>query len=140
MEAYRFNPEGAVYFITFSVVEWLPVFVSEHTCGIISESFRHCHHNMGLRINAYVIMPTHLHAILFDERFDAKRLEKSILAFRKFTGRQLCDYCADHRPACFSERLRAAAGPDRERRFSSAGYWGEERNGTAEVPLSALDW
>jgi hypothetical protein len=29
MERYRIQPEAAVYFVTYSVVEWLPVFVFE---------------------------------------------------------------------------------------------------------------
>jgi len=38
MERYRFYPEGAVYFVSFSVVDWLPVFVSGAACGIITDS------------------------------------------------------------------------------------------------------
>ena len=29
MERYRFYSDGTLYFVTFSVVDWLPVFVSE---------------------------------------------------------------------------------------------------------------
>jgi hypothetical protein len=59
MERYRFHSEGVVYFVTFSVVEWLPVFVSERAFKIVTESLNFCHRKKGLRINAYVIMPTH---------------------------------------------------------------------------------
>ena len=48
--------------------------------------------------------------IVFDEAFDAQRLERSLVDFRKFTGRQLADYCAEHLPGCFTDTLRAAAG------------------------------
>jgi hypothetical protein len=55
--------------------------------------------------------------VQFHESFGAKSLENIVTDFRKFTGRQLCDYCERHAPACFSETFRKAAGDDRQRRF-----------------------
>ena len=117
MERYRIQPDAAVYYVTYSVVDWLPVFISGAACGIVADSFNFCHERKGLRINAYVIMPTHIHAIVFDGSYDSRRLEATLTDFRKFTGRTLSDYCANHMPRCFADTLRAAAGADRERRF-----------------------
>jgi len=117
VERYRFHSDGAVYFVTFSVVEWLPVFVSEEAFTIVADSLNFCYDKKGLRTNAYVIMPTHFHAIMFHESFDPKSLENVVTDFRKFTGRQLCDYCEQRMPACFAETFREAAGDDRQRRF-----------------------
>ena len=117
MERYRVCPDAALYFVTYSVVDWLPVFVSEVACRIVTESLDFCHQNKALRTSAYVIMPTHFHGIFFNADFDADRLRQSLADFRKFTGRQLCDYCAAHMPSCFSETLREAAIADRQRRF-----------------------
>jgi hypothetical protein len=117
MECYRIGPDAAVYFVTYSVVEWLPVFVSDSFCNIITNSLSYCHDHKLLRVNAYVIMPTHLHAIVFDSEYDSRRLENTMTDFRKFTGRTLSDICAKHMPRCFTETLRAAAPDDRERRF-----------------------
>src|ERR1022692_1109512 len=88
MERYRISDDVAIYFVTMTVVEWLPVFVSEATCRIIAESLNFCHVRKGLRIHAYVIMPTHLHAILFFERLDPLALKATLTDFRKFTGRK----------------------------------------------------
>jgi putative transposase len=73
MERYRFYPDGAVYFVTFSVVDWLPVFISEPACKIVSESLNFCHTKKGLRTNAYVIMPTHFHGIFFHDHSTPRR-------------------------------------------------------------------
>jgi REP element-mobilizing transposase RayT len=116
MERYRFHADGALFYVTFSVVEWLPVFVSEASCKIVTESLNFCHHRKGLRIYAYVIMPTHLHAIMFHTSFLAEPLERVLTDFRKFTGRQLAEFTNSHLPACFGDTLRAAAGGDREHR------------------------
>jgi putative transposase len=108
MERYRFHSDGALFYVTFSVVDWLPIFVSEAACKIVTESLNFCHCQKGLRINAYVIMPTHLHAILFHANFQAKALEQVVTDFRKFTGRRLADFCAQHMPACFQSVLGSA--------------------------------
>jgi putative transposase len=76
-----------------------------------------CHRQKSLRINAYVIMPTHLHLIAFDADWDAERLARTLTDFRKYTGRQLSDYCAHHGSKCLLETLRTQALADRERRF-----------------------
>jgi putative transposase len=117
MERYRLHDDGAVYFFTFSVVQWLPVFVSEEAFKIVADSLNYCHGKKGLRINAYVIMPTHFHAILFHETLKIEYLERVVTDFRKFTGRRLCDFGQTHLPPCFTEAFRNAAGEDRERRF-----------------------
>jgi putative transposase len=117
MESYKFHSDGALFYLTFSIIDWLPVFVSADACQIVVGSLNFCHAQKGLRINAFVIMPTHLHLICFDERFDASSLETTITEFRKFTGRRIADFCARHMPACFNEAFRAAAGADRNRRI-----------------------
>jgi putative transposase len=77
MERYRFHSDGVLFYVTFSVVDWLPIFVSETACKIETESLNFCHRQKGLRVNAYVIMPTHLHAILFHADFQAKALDRA---------------------------------------------------------------
>jgi hypothetical protein len=51
-----------LYYVTFSVVEWLPVFIDQAACKIITDSLNFCTETKSLGVNAYVIMPTHLHA------------------------------------------------------------------------------
>jgi REP element-mobilizing transposase RayT len=117
MERYRIHPDAALYFCTFSIVDWLPVFVSERPCQIVADSLRFCHEQKQLGIDAFVLMPTHLHLIVFDRDWNTLRLQQTLAEFRKFTGRQLADFCATGMPAFFSASLSAAAGDDRKRRF-----------------------
>jgi putative transposase len=144
MERYRIHSEAAVYFVTYSVVDWLPVFVSESACRIVTESLGFCHREKGLRVNAYVIMPTHLHAIFFDKDFDCPRLQASLADFRKFTGRSLSDFCSERMPPCFAETLCARATIDRDRRFwqpsrhpeaiETERFWGQKLDYLHENP------
>jgi REP element-mobilizing transposase RayT len=133
VERYRITSDAVVYFVTFSVVEWLPVFVTEAACRIVTESLSFCHEQNSLGVNAFVIMPTHMHAILFDRGFDSQRLQKTITDFRKFTGRRLCDFCDSQLPRCFGDALRASSREDRER-----GFWQPSRH--PEAILSETFW
>jgi REP element-mobilizing transposase RayT len=117
MERYRIYSDAAVYYVTYSVVEWLPIFVTEATFRIVADSLTFCHRQKHLRVNAYVIMPTHLHIIVFDAEYKSDRLAQSLTDFRKFTGRGLSDHCSGHFPPCFAQTLRDEATTDRERRL-----------------------
>jgi REP element-mobilizing transposase RayT len=117
MERYRIVAEVGLYYVTFTVVEWLPVFIDEAACKIITDSLNFCIQHKSLRVNAYVIMPTHLHAIVFDVEFNAERLKHTLDDMRKFNGRQLLDYSGKHFPKCFGAEFQEHAGKDRERRF-----------------------
>jgi REP element-mobilizing transposase RayT len=117
MERYRLHPEAAAYYLTYAIVEWLPLLVSQATCTIITDSLAFCHRDKHLRINAYVIMPTHMHLIVFDAALDLERLLRTLADFRKYTGRQLSEYCTRQGPKCFLETLRSQATADRERRL-----------------------
>jgi putative transposase len=117
LECYRIVEGVGLYFVTFTVVERLPVFIPEATCKIVTASFNLCAQNKYLRIQSYVIMPTHLHAILFDQEFNSERLKHTLDDLRKFTGKQLADHCMEHMPNCFTETFQRHAGDDRQRRF-----------------------
>jgi len=179
MERFRIEQGVDIYFVTFSVVEWLPVFITQEACLVITDSLNFCHEHKGLRINAVVIMPTHMHAILFDAEGDAGSLKEALQAFRSFTAHKLVDYCQRNMPSCFCAQFSAAGRKDDVRRFwqptqhpegitsekfhrqkvdyihdnprrkglvrdavdwrfSSAGFWLEER--PSDVTLTAIEW
>jgi putative transposase len=145
MERYRILEGVSVYFVTFTIVDWLPVFIDELTCKIITNSLSFCIKNKNLRVNAYVVMPNHLHAIVFDGDFNSERLKHTLDDFRKFTGRQLADTCEAHFSPIFSEVFRKAAGEDRQRRvwqptqhpegIISEQFWQQKVNYIHENPV-----
>jgi REP element-mobilizing transposase RayT len=117
MERYRIVEDVALYYITFTVVDWLPVFIDETACMIVTERLNFCIRNKFLGVNAYVIMPTHLHAILFDIQFNSERLKHTLDDMRKFTGRQLVEHARQHLPPIFMKSFEEQAGKDRQHRF-----------------------
>ena len=47
------------------------------------------HKKQVFGVNAYMIMPTRLHAIVFDVQLSSEQLKHTLDDMRKFTGRQL---------------------------------------------------
>ena len=117
LERYQIHAEAGLYLCTFSVTDWLPVFVTEKSCQIITDSLAYCQQHKQLGLDAFVIMPTHLHVIVFDREWNSTRLEQTLVDFRKFTGRVLAQFCGESMPLCFAAALSAAAGDDRDHRF-----------------------
>jgi putative transposase len=81
MERYRIVADVGLYYVTFTIVEWLPVFIDEAACRIVTDSLNFCIRKKCLGVNAYVIMPTHFHAIVFDIEFNSERLKHSVPSF-----------------------------------------------------------
>src|SRR4051812_2037785 len=57
------NPEG-IYFVSFSVVFWIDVFISRCYKDIFVESLKFCIANKGLRVHAWCLMSSHVHLII----------------------------------------------------------------------------
>ncbi len=125
MDRYRITEGIGVYFITFTIVDWLPVLIDEPPISILIESLRFCIEQKGLRINAYVIMPNHMHAVVFDANFDPKILKQTLTSFRKFTGQQLSNYVDTHFSESLASVLRNPNRADRDRQFWQPGWHAE---------------
>lgn len=125
MSQYCFVEGVYVYFVTFTVVDWLPIFVSPEPIQIIVDSLKFCIAQKGLRIHSYVIMPNHIHLIVFDARFDNEHLLQTLINFRKFTGHQLAQFADENLPASISGILQDHTGKDRQRQVWQTGWHAE---------------
>ncbi len=60
---YEIKNEEGLYFVTFTVIRWIDVFIRKKYRDIIIESLKFCQNNKGLLLYAYCIMSSHLHLI-----------------------------------------------------------------------------
>jgi putative transposase len=81
---YRINDRAQAHFITATILNWLPVFTTSGCCDVIVRSFAYCREHKALRIYAWVILDTHLHAIVA-----GPDLANTIGNLKKFTAREL---------------------------------------------------
>jgi REP element-mobilizing transposase RayT len=60
---YKIIDTDKIYFITATIIEWLPVFTRKPYFEVLIDSFNYSRTNKGLKIYAYVIMDNHFHLI-----------------------------------------------------------------------------
>jgi putative transposase len=84
---YQIRDQHAIYFITFSVVEWVDVFSRSLYSNIIVESLTFCQRNKGLKIHGWCIMSNHLHLIVSTN--PPNTLSDVLRDFKKFTSNQI---------------------------------------------------
>ncbi len=81
---YKFVEQDALYFLTCTIVDWLPTFQSPAYFEIITNSLTYCRKNKNMRLYAYVIMENHLHLVA-----GAPDLSRVIKEFKSFTAREI---------------------------------------------------
>ncbi len=83
---YRIWEKEYPYFLTCTVVAWLPVFTRPETAQIVLDSWRFLREHGRMRLYGYVILENHVHLIAA-----AADLSKEMKDFKSFTARQIID-------------------------------------------------
>jgi len=85
---YKIHSKGPQhpYFITSTIVAWIPVFTHKDHFEILAASPAYCRREMDMRLYAYVIMDNHIHLIA-----SSPDLSKTMQSFKSFTARRLIE-------------------------------------------------
>ncbi|MBU4446113.1 MAG: transposase [Candidatus Marinimicrobia bacterium] len=84
---YKIGKDNYPYFITSTVVEWLPLLTKKPVDEIILEILDYMQNHNRITILAYVIMPTHIHFIA-----TSQNLPKEVANFNSFSARTIIDH------------------------------------------------
>ncbi len=76
----------ATYFVTSTVVAWLPVFTTVGRCDLVVESLEYCRLHKGLEVYAWVILDNHIHAIV-----SAPDLPRVLADFKRHTAQRILE-------------------------------------------------
>ncbi|WP_181307567.1 transposase [Rufibacter sp. XAAS-G3-1] len=82
------NPEG-MYFVTFSVVFWLDVFIRARYKEMVVKSLWFCCQHKGLQVHAWCLMSSHLHIIISARDPATTNLSDVLRDFKKYTAQQI---------------------------------------------------
>ena len=82
------NPDG-LYFVTFSVVFWLDIFVRLRYKDIWVQSLNYCIQHKRLRVHAWCLMSSHVHLILSADQPQFFQLSDIIRDLKKYTASQI---------------------------------------------------
>ena len=68
--------EAALYYITFTCYQWLPLFEVCAAYDLVYKWFNFLREKYNIKTTAYTIMPNHVHCILFfpDEKYDLNKI------------------------------------------------------------------
>lgn len=61
---YKFRDDDKLYFVTFTVTNWIDLFIRNEYKDIVLASIRYCQQNKDLDIHAWCIMTSHIHLIV----------------------------------------------------------------------------
>ncbi|MCB9173085.1 MAG: transposase [Flavobacteriales bacterium] len=86
-DRYKIADQQGLYFVTFTVVNWIDVFTRKDYKFIITDSLNYCIANKGLEVYAWVLMSNHLHLII--KAKEGYMLSHIIRDFKKFTSKQI---------------------------------------------------
>ncbi len=92
-DTYKIYEKEYPYFITFTIVGWLPLFSNPKITQIILDSL-HFRQNISkeFKIYAFVIMENHIHLIIKGDE-----LAKTIASLKSYTAKQIIEYYKEHK-------------------------------------------
>lgn len=88
-ENYSIKKQNSVYFLTFTITDWVDVFTRLHYKNLIAESLAYCRKNKGLKLYAWCLMTNHLHLVCSIE--PPLRMTDFLRDYKKFTAKAILD-------------------------------------------------
>ena len=86
--SYRvFTDKHYAYFVTWTAVDWLPLFAESGYRQIVLDSLNYLRTNKHTQLNAFVVMSSHVHAVLWPD--DGINLSDITKDFKRFTSRKI---------------------------------------------------
>lgn len=93
-EGYKIRDQHGVYFITFSVVQWVDVFTRYTYAETVINSLKYCIEKKELQLHAWCLMSNHLHLIVSSKN---GKLSDTLRDFKKYTSRVIIQQIADNK-------------------------------------------
>ncbi|HQY22126.1 MAG: transposase [Ignavibacteria bacterium] len=85
-----FTPER-IYFITYTIYKWKNIFISEKYFNLIYKWFDYMKEHYDNKIHGYVIMPNHLHLLLYISHHSPD-VSKLIQNAKRFQAYEIVDF------------------------------------------------
>ena len=90
---YKFHDQSQLYFVTFSTINWIDLFIRNEYKQIMLDSWKHCQAKKGLEIYGWCIMTSHIHMIIGTH---GENLENIIRDMKRHTSIALRDALKNH--------------------------------------------
>jgi putative transposase len=90
---YKFAKAEGTYFVTFTVVNWIDLFIRNEYKNILLDSWKYCCSEKGLIIYGWCIMTSHAHMLVATRK---NKLEDIMRDMKKHTSYELKEAIAKH--------------------------------------------
>ena len=84
---YKITNQQGIYFVTFTIVGWVDIFIRNEYKYIFIDSIKYCQIHKGLEVYAWCIMTSHVHLII--GKNGANKIEDIIRDLKSFTSRNI---------------------------------------------------
>ena len=81
--------QNALYFLTFTIIDWVDVFTRKEYKIVIADSLNYCVENKGLEVFAWCLMTNHLHLVARAK--EGFKISEIIRDFKKFTAKGILE-------------------------------------------------
>jgi putative transposase len=88
-ENYFIKDQNSVYYLTFTIEDWVDVFTRNAYKIVIVDSLNYCILNKGLEVFGWCLMSNHLHLVC--RAVEPARISDIIRDFKKFTAKTILD-------------------------------------------------
>lgn len=126
-DRYHIVDQNAIYFTTFTVVDWLDVFTRKEHRSVVVDSLNYCVEHKGLVVHAWVIMSNNLHLIIRARA--GFRISDIIRDFKRHTANTIIK-AIQHEPESRREWLlaRMAMAAERIKRNEHYKFWHDDNH------------
>jgi putative transposase len=107
---YTIRESGVPYFLTCTVVNWLPLFTRKPYFDLLLDALKFYRQHKGLKIYAYVILDNHLHLVAA-----APDLTATLRDFKSYTAKRLLAQLEQDRKTWALNQLRYYKQPTKTR-------------------------
>ena len=122
--SYRiFTDQHYAYFVTWTIVNWLHLFDKESYCKIVLDALHYLQTDKNTQLNAFVIMPSHIHAILWPEI--GVNLSDVTRDFKRYTSREISKEANQQKTIEFLDIFKRARSENRAQDVSTFQVWQE---------------
>lgn len=90
---YKFHDQDKPYFISFTTVYWIDVFIRPMYKEILADSINYCIQEKGLVVYAWVIMTSHVHMIIGTRK---DKMQDILRDLKKFTSKAIIKAIKDN--------------------------------------------
>jgi putative transposase len=85
-DSYKIENQNGVYFLTFTIIDWIDLFTRKEFSIVVVDSLNYCIKEKHLVVYAYVIMSSHMHMVC--KVNEPGNLSDVVRDFKKFTSKE----------------------------------------------------